>query len=417
MKFFFKEKISAHSLFVTLIVALVVSILCSMMILLFYHQLTAQIEYNTRMKLNRNLRSAIALALADTIYNGGNSYDSIDLFGRNNDSAFIQKENWGLYRIACVEVYQNRMIKRKNFFYGQSPDGYLDGCLYLADHQSSLSISGFAKLEGDAYLPKGGLKPVFIGQKAFAYNELINGTIKNSLDSLPPIDERLMKSITDLINKSKRESEIPDSLIRSFEDSTVILFKKEPIILSDCNLEGHILIISDSSVTIKNNCRLENIIVSAPRIEFESRFRGTVQAIATDSILVKSGCKLIYPSSLVIMKNNINKEQPRIIIDDSCQIQGTILTSSKIKDKNKTVVEIAKKTVVTGLVYCSGYLSLKGIVNGTVLTDYFIYKSFPSVYINYLVDAEINKNALSRYYLAPHLFKNDKASEIIQWLH
>lgn len=416
-KLFFNTKLGGHALLITIILALVISIICSMIILLFYHQMLTQAEYNTKMKLQRNLQSAINLALDDTTYNVENSYDSIDLFGKNDDSAFIKKENWGLYRIGCVSVTQNRMIKKKDFFFGQVPDGYLSGCLYLADHQSSLSISGFAKLQGDAYLPKGGLRPVFIDQKGFGYNELIKGNIKKSMDSLPAIDERLIQSLNNLISKREEESNISDSVARSFEEPMMVLFRKEPITLSDCKLEGHILVLSDSSITIKGNCRLENIIVSAPHIEFESGFSGALQAIATDSIIVKSHCKLFYPSSLVILKNNISKDQPRIVIYDSSEIQGAILASSKINDENKTLVEIKDKSAVTGLVYCSGYLSLKGIVHGTVLTDYFIYKSPPSVYINYLVDAEINKNALSKYYIDPYLFISNKPSEIIQWIH
>jgi len=398
-------------------VALIVGVISSMMVLLFYHHLRGEKRYDAGIKLRRDMESAINLVLADTAILVGERDDSIDLFGKGSDSVFIKEENWGLSGVACITVVENAMRLRKDFLYGAQPDGFLSGCLYLTDHQSPLSLSGDAKLEGDAWLSKGGLKPVFIDQSGFSYDELIKGNIKRSLDSLPAVDKRIIESITSYNKKRTVETGIPDSLEQSFSDSVVVLYQKGPLSLAHCQLKGHVLIISDSSINVKNTCLLKNVLLSAPEIEFESGCSGIVQAMATDSIVVHGGCNFSYPSSLVVVKKDSSLLQPEIIIGDSCLFSGVILTEVLKKDENKTFVGIGKNSAITGLIYCAGYLSLKGKVTGTVLTDYFIYRSLPSIYINYLVDAELNRSGLSGYYVIPNLFFNKKPNKIMQWVN
>jgi hypothetical protein len=405
----------AHALFVTAIVSVVISILCLMMVLLFYHRLRAETSYDAGVKLRRDLQSAINLVLADTVMIVRERYDSADLFGKNGDSVFIKRGYWGLCAVACITVVENGRRAGKSFFYGARQDSFSGGCLYLTDRKSPLSLSGEAKLVGDAYLSKAGIRPVFVDGKSFAYTEMLNGSVKQSLDSLPVVDRRIIGGLGGFSGKGREETGIPDTLEAPFSDTMVVLYRRGPIALSVGRLKGHILIVSDTAIRVGRNCQLQNVILAAPEIKFESGFSGTVQAVATDSIIVDNGCGFSYPSSLAVIKKEGSNGQPRVIIGDFCRVNGTIVTDAPKKDENKTYIEIGRNSTITGLVYCAGYLSLKGKVRGAVLTDYFIYRSGASIYINYLVDAEIDRRELSGFYVAPRLFANGKGNKIMQW--
>lgn len=406
----------AHALFMTAIVAVIVSIFCLMMVLLYYHQLRGGTVFNAGVKLQRDLRSAINLVLADTALIVGERYDSIDLFGKNGDSAFIKRTNWGLCSVACITVAENGRKVGSSFFYGAKPDSYIGGCLFLTDHRRPLDLSGAAQLVGDAWLPKGGVTPVIVDGKTFAYDEMVRGNIRTSLDSLPAADRRLIGVLRGYSGYSAVEGGvIPDSLEVRFSDAMTVLYRKGPLALSHVRLKGHILIVSDTSIRVGKDCQLQNVLLAAPEIEFESGWSGALQAVAMDSIIVQQGCNFSYPSSLVVIKRGSSQLQPRIVIGDRCLFNGTILTDAPVKDENKTYVEIGKNSMVTGLVYCAGYLSIKGNVSGSVLTDYFIYRTGASIYINYFVDAAIDRTGLSRYYVTPHLFADGKGNKIMQW--
>ncbi|HTC00445.1 MAG TPA: hypothetical protein VK705_07165 [Ferruginibacter sp.] len=410
----------SNSLLITIVISLIIGIICSLLLLLEYNNFQIRSNVNIENKLERNLQSAINLAIADTSITTNEQNTIVDLFNTGNDTALITKGNWGLYSFASLKVSANGKNNAKRFFFGQEmKDNYTDECLYLAEHKEYLSLVGNTILEGNAYLPTAGLRPSIINQRGYSFAQLIKGNIKISADSLPPINPQLIQHLSTLSKQleatERTLSVIPDSLQQSFSDSTIRIYQSGPIILSSCNLKGHILIVSDSSIEIGSNAFLNNVLLSAPIIKFDDAFSGTVQAVATDSIVVKDNCHFFYPSSLTILKIP-SLIQPSINIGENCMFEGTLLTYCTNNDISKTLIKIGKNTIIKGIVYSSGYLNLSGIIYGTVLTNYFIYNSTSSVYTNYLVDAEISRDSLSKYFIMPHIFNISAPNKIAQWV-
>jgi hypothetical protein len=413
------RRVPANSLLITVIISLVIGILCSLLILLAYNNLQTREMIVTQDKLERNLQSAINLTLADSTIAITPEINNIDLFGEGNDSATIKKETWGLLNVASVTVSINGKTKERHFFYGQSlADNALSGCLYVAEHQEYLSIVGNTRLTGDAYLPRGGLRPAIIDQRGFGSSELIKGSIKISSDSLPALNASLLQYLSQLEAGStdNDNTSIPDSLDQSFGDSIFTIHQHGSLVLSSCTLKGHILIIADSMITVNSDANLQNVLLSAPVIKFEDGFSGSVQAIATDSIITKNNCRFLYPSAFCIIKKEDTHEQPGIYIGDSSLFEGAIITAAPFNDQYKTTAAIGKNTTIKGMLYISGFLSFNGAVNGIVLTDHFIYRSSASIYENYLVDGVIDRSALSTYFILPPVFNTKKVKQLIQWV-
>jgi hypothetical protein len=127
---------------------------------------------------------------------------------------------------------------------------------------------------------------------------------------------------------------------------------------------------------------------------------------------------LYYPSGLLLVKAPGDAGQPVIRIADSCTLEGILLTlTAAANDQTKTYVEVGINSTITGYLYTSGFLFLKGTVHGTVLADYLLYKSSFSIYQNYLVDAVIDRKQLSGYFAGPKIFSDTgRLNRIIQWV-
>ncbi len=411
-----KNKVPANSLILTIIIALILAILCSSLILLsFYsrqHQLTTDIEQ----RLNRNLESATNLVLEGEVVMESTT-DTIDLFDKQQDSVSIKVAPWGMFEVACITAFSNLFTKQNSFIGGSCLPAYMDGCLYLADHKRPLSLNGNTILTGDVYLSKGGIKPIYINQRGFSHSNLVNGNIKPSAEALPalsaPIIDNLYKQLRD---STGEEFPSGDSLVQTFYDSARVFHSKNVCQISDITLKGHVLIKADSLIEVEASAHLEDVILIAPVIRFKMGFTGTVQAVATDSLIAEAGCGFEYPSALVLLKKPDLKMQNVLRLEKGCRLKGLIIARCNNEDITRTRVDIKESTLIEGIVYVMGYCSLGGRVNGTVLSDYFIYQTQNIMYENCLVDVEVNRKKLSPYFISSPVFQQAAVKQIIKWV-
>ena len=419
---FFQKKISGNSLIITIIIGLVLAILCSSLLLLFYYNRLWQSQVKIDRQLERNIQSGINLLLSDTSTIFVATPDTIDLFGDAENLIKTERERWGLFYIGLVEAYAANTKKAKLFLYGSKPEKYYDGCIYLADHQEALSLIGDTRLTGDAYLSGGGIKPGYINQRGYSFSRLLAGSIQRSKRDLPALNENTLEYLLALEKSTGDTSFLKsmdiiesDTLERSFGDTALTFFQHRRIVVAGKYLKGKIIIKSDSAIEVAKSAGLENVILVAPEIRFDAGFSGTVQAVATDSIIAEAGTSLHYPSSLVLVNNGNSIDGKRINIEKDCKLEGIILSIADSAHKQKTFVNIRSGTIITGIVYASGFLENLATIQGTALTDLFIYRNGASVYVNNLVDVEINRNLLSKYFISSPIFGNKK-NNILAWV-
>jgi len=407
-------------LLITVILSLVVGLTCGLLILLAYNNLRLRTDLRTEEKLSRNLNSCLSLVLKDDPVTGSAQQKAIDLFGQGDDSAYIREEAWGVYQVAAVEVRDGGRVRQKNFFFGSLLPANMDGCLYLAEHQRSLSIVGSTLLTGKAYLPKGGIKPGYIDQRGYDHTTLVNGDIERSGESLPTLNTGVIQYYAGLPAQDTAHGAgdmLPAVLETSFHDSLRTIWGRGALTLSGSSLKGHILIVSDSLIDVNGDAHLENVLLSAPVIRFRSGFSGRVQAFGSDSVVTEDNCSFYYPSALVLSKRTGDTRQPRLIVGGNNLLEGLALSWCADGDKNKTYAEVKSGATIQGVLYVNGYLSLRGSVLGATLTDYFIYKSPAVIYENYLTDAILDRGGLAGWYAGAVIFSGKKNNRILQWVN
>ena len=419
------KRIRANSLSITIIIALIISLLSSLLVLQAYQYRSIQLKYFLDDKLNNNLRSGISICLADTSQYTNDVIKYMDLFGDKDDSVMIKRIPWGIYQVGICKVWGSTKEKITELLIGSSLPPYLKGCLYLVDHDRPISLVGNTRLIGNAFLPKSGARISFINQNRYNGVKLVYGDISSSDKESPSLSDNTVQYLGTLLYSTPREiseyslSNFSDTNKRKFVDTLQYFYQPGKITLSNVILSGHIIVKSDSLIEIENSATLQNIIVIAPIVKVNSGFKGRLQILASESISVDESCFLQYPSALILIKKEKGSalHQPKVIISKNCTLEGGIFSFSASDDVYKTSVEIKDGCTLKGILFVNGYLTLESDVKGTVLTDYILYRSAASTYENHLVDRRIDRAKLSTSYVGPSIFPGKKINKTIQCLN
>lgn len=418
-----KNSVPGNALVLTIVIALILAILCTSLILLAYYNRQHQLTNEIVQRLDRNLGSSTQLLLSNPVMSVASQQDTLDLFSEERDSVLIHTAPWGIFQIATVTAWNGRFEKQRSFIFGAALPDYMNGCLYLADHKRPLSLVGHTILTGDVYTSKAGVKAAYINQRGFDNDKLVDGKIQNSQEALPETNKGVIEYLyqltkPDSVGDHMQNALQPgDSMIQRFNDSTAFLYSKTVLNLDAFKLKGHIIIKSDSIIEVGAATVCEDVILVAPVIRFAKGFTGSVQAIATDSLLAEPGCMFEYPSALILLKRPNITWQNVMRIGNGCQVNGIIMTKCDNADRFKTFAEIQPDCRINGIAYIMGFLAFsKATVSGTLLTDFFIYKTPSMLYENHLVDASVNRRSLSRYFIGSAIFKNASRKEIMKWV-
>jgi hypothetical protein len=299
--------------------------------------------------------------------------------------------------------------------------------LYLPDEDRPVSVSGKTTIKGNVFLPKSGVRQAYVDGKAYEGDKrLIVGKTFASQKSLPPLNsERITKleKYFDMADPTGANIISGDSLSRSFlEPLKIVSMGKKTISLDRIKLNGHIIIVSDTTVTIESSAQLGQVMIFAPYIKVKRGFEGTCQLFATDSISVEPDCSFNYPSALGIVRFKPKPAPvPAIIsIGANVSFSGCVFAYEKSAERSKQpLINLGKKTNITGQIYTPGLLGLNDgvVINGSVFTSRFLYKSGFTVFENYIINTTINAETLSPYYLSSDIMPVvTKKKKILQWL-
>jgi hypothetical protein len=386
----------------------------------FNNRILEQFIY--RDDLRNAVESGINIIMAD---NSLRITQRKEIFQANNLNIINLKLNhniWGLYYLASSFAEYKEIDYSRIALYGWSYSSDNKIALYLADNEKYLSLSGNTSISGIAYIPPTGVRKANIGSKRFIGEILINGEIKQSFRYLPLIDTFLLThNYNYLHNENFPESELQiydpaiNEISNSFNKKTLILFSDNKIIVDNIKITGNVILKSNDYILFTHNAIIENIIAYAPKIYFEESFKGSIQAIASDSIIVKNHANLSYPSSLGLINNSYNKSGIKIKAES--EVHGIVMIFQDQNNKTfPSTLNIDKNVSIYGQVYCLGITHLGGNIFGTIYTKSFRHSTGSSYYDNFIVDANIDINRLSEHYSGLFLNGISNRKKLIQWL-
>lgn len=412
----------------TVIVAFILLLFCSMLLLLLYNFKKLEVNDCIQTRLKDNIASGIQMSLAQRDYSQPDRWcTDISLWvTSDDDSVAVKKQFWGTLQLAQVQVAVRGRRTSSFFLYGAAEHPFSDGCLFLADHKRTLSLVGRTILRGKVYLPEAGVKAGYINQKGFDGSQLIAGETDTSMAELPLLTNaftgycnQMLACVTDsmaLANGLYASDNGEDSIENSFGNSVKYLGGDDELRLDNLCVKGKVVITSAKSIEVAANCRLENVILVAPYVKFETGFSGNVHVFATDSIVAANRCTFSYPSSFVVRAPAHTVLPSAVRMYEHVDFNGSIFCLNTEKNTMLPHVYLERNCIVRGLAYVNGYLHHDGWIEGNVFADYFLLNKGAFIYDDMLEDAAIVYGKAALYNLLSPLSKAGK-NKVVKWLY
>jgi hypothetical protein len=338
----------------------------------------------------------------------------------------IEKTQWGFFEKVTIRSSMVNDTLVKTGLVG-SKLKFSIPALYLEDQSKPLVMVGNSHIQGDAFLPKRGLRKGNIAGISYYPETPIRGNIFSSDQKLFDtfgIVSNVVRSIRDLIEDPMIQ-EVPllgdNTIINSFSSPTMLL-RGDHVKLRDRQISGNVLIIAESEIFVDRTSKLTDVILVAPRIHIGNEVTGRFQVIATKHIQIGNNVDLSYPSALLLHNSRSPSAMVSIATDPSIDIQpnsiieGIVGYTGGFKTKSHQVdIYLSATSEIKGQVICEGYFDLRGTVDGSVTTRSFIVEEGGSRYINHLLDGRIYRDSLSRAYVGYPVQDDNKS--IMQWLY
>lgn len=398
-------KIRAGALQFVLFIGVVIAILLLTFVLLshshslFGRQTERLVQTVKQADMGLSLALKTVLPLGDTIPIPLNVDDAIQVKGI--------REYWGIYeKFTVIAASEKHQFKKTALIgHGISEDF---PALYLQDNDRPMIIVGRAKITGDAFLPKQGIRAGNISGNSYYHNSLVYGQQRQSTKSMPGLHPELRTYIQQLTQNAfaGRSNDIRSlsngtTLRNSFNDATVVI-QGGQMDLSGVRLTGNIIVRASRKITVNPSSILEDVILLAPEIEIKDGVKGSFQAIASNSINTGTGCELAYPSALVVYKDRPPAavvQRPNIHIKSNTHIRGAIISLGNFKEQQfYPQIKMEEKATLLGELYCEQNLELKGHVTGRVNTAAFMALENGSIYQNHLYQGTIDRSLLPLQY-------------------
>ena len=420
----FTKKAPSGILPLTLGISLVMASICTAMILFSYFNHVAYTMLSYPRQLRANARSGLNYLLGMP-----NTHPfpttTLDLYGNGNDSVTLRKSHWGLYTLLAAKAWRGQHSFSQAVIAGHTPSILQQSALYLADHHNTLHVSGKSRIAGTAYLPSGGVKPGHIPEKPFRGKHLIVGQEKRSGKGMPPLSSALLRRLAAMATTQYAWPAGSFRRIKHLEDHHshppgpfgANYFFQSPSVEIDGELPGKLVVQSQSTIFVGESARLQGAILVGHDIHISAGFVGSLQAIATHTILVGDSAVLQYPSALALLPKAA-APSPGIELMPGARVDGDVLVASREGSPvGKGGLAIHANAQVMGHVYVSGGVALHGRVLGHLACDHLIHKSGTGLHANHIIDATIDYTRKSTHVSATGLSDGQSALIPMLWLN
>ena len=411
-------QLPARGLFFALVVILMVALISGALVSLAHLQQNRFNLDKNRAEVIRNAHSGFEYLLGQTTENQVIK-EHLDLFGVSNDSTIVKRQPWGFYDVLYAKAHRNTIqgtfTQTKSAILGAEIGEEQRAALYLQDNYKKLSLVGNTRIEGRAYLPRAGVSRGYISGLSYYGDQLIYGEQKRSKRLLPPLNKERIEFLKQAFLKTSGTATIEMETIQSFGDDVFEVYAPT-VYIKDQSLKGQMIIRADSMIYVGREAKLEDVLLFAPSIVIESGFEGSLQAFATNTILIGEKVKLNYPSGLsLLLKNPEIKNQ--LVVQKETQLEGQILVHQLISGQYKSIKILIEENVnILGELYSDMKVDFRGKIAGNITCSGFVYRSPATIFDNHLLNAEISSRNLVDAYQSSFVIKKDTPKKIIKWL-
>lgn len=341
----------------------------------------------------------------------------------------------GIYTEVQTTAYNKKDSSKIYYLLGNQIENQFQNAVIISKDKLRASIAGDTKINGDMLLTSDKVKIGRISGIKSANKNYLNGEIITQEEIQVKLFNELLISNQfnndflrnnpqyvdgdfELNNATTSEiienisTQISGDLVVSGEviekklgNTSNLLVSGEVVFNEGTYSSSDMKVVSDSSITIEENCIIENTILVAESkiiIEGNTHFKN-VQLFSKKGIEI-SGANFRYPSIIAVYSNlDLESNLENKIKIESSIVNGSILciNSTTGLSNNKNLIEIDEDSKVQGLIYSENNSKIAGEVNGIIYTHSFWYYKEPTEYINWLVDVKVDREKLDEAFLLP----------------
>ena len=390
------QKLKASSLLQAVFVCFLIATLCFGIILLSSYNSLFQKRILQKTQLQLTNDSAIALLLS----NIKNESSQTSIFS-NHINTNTNIKDWGFYKILSAKTYDKKDTIRKSILVGKTIKPTT--ALYVTNYDKIVNVAGTVTITGDVFVPKGLLeKRNLFGEQTTITIQGAQKEAENQLPKLRAIHTNFIPEFAANISVEQLEKEA--IYVRSFDKETQVCHTNNLSFLEGKIVKGNIIFQSNGTLILNKHMQLEDVIINAKNVVIQSGFRGTVQIVASSSVVLEDNVQLAYPSSILVQHpTNVASVT---IGKESVVIGGIIVNNATRTSALESLVAIGENALIVGAVYCYGTLELKGKVYGSVFADRLLTKTKETSYANLLMDTEIDVSKLPENFVGIPLFES-----------
>lgn len=389
---------------------IVISILICMLILFaisLYDFNNLYYSYYHRVKQQKeDINSIFVLYCNDsTLLKKSNKEGSFQLYDdRPQTFVSIKAKRWGLYE--CAEVHASDDSYSSIRLLGKAQDCEYEAALWVCNKDLPLSLGGEAEVKGKAYIPAIGIKYVGLGDLPFQGKEIKDYYIDLSERELPEVD-RANLYLKDKYLKETKVIPLPgDSGYQayySFSGEETHFYIPDNI--KQFTARGQVVLHGDE-VALSAGTLLNDVILIARRVTVDEGFRGSLQIIATDTVILGKNSHLYYPSGVYLKGNN---DRTYLKMDANSMLDGYAVIFGTTENNNGNDVEEnfwqAPTAMFNGLLYVDGIAQLQGKCYGGAYLKECYYLSPDKGYDVTICNAKIYRNSQIGF---PFFFKQSE---------
>lgn len=341
-----------------------------------------------------DLRSATALYMCDSTLLAGRDSVRVSLYGEGEDSISIVRHRWGFYEAVTVRHGADDPFG-KTYLMGREAECSRRAALWLCDHNRPLSLAGRTSLKGTVYVPLNGINYIDIDGKPFGGRPVPQEMLRVSRRQLPRMSDAVwayLDSLKGLRDRSVDWRNVPGGgAYRSFGEPAVLAHCDMPAEV-ELHLAGNVVLFGDR-VVLSGRSEVRDILIIARSVIVGEGFRGSAQIICADSVRVRPGVRLEYPSGIFI--DSSGDRAPGVVVgrgSSICGYVGIIMGEKYHYYLENPCFTLDSQSSVRGLLYIDGSCNLAGDVTGAAYIGDCFYRGKDSFYAGTLNDVTVARD-------------------------
>ncbi len=390
--------LKGSSLPTVMVICVLISLLVLFAITLFDMNNLFYSNYHTAKQRKENINSAFVLYSNDsTLISSLTEKNGYQLYeDEANSLVRFQIRPWGLYE--CVTVSTADTISSSTRLLGKVQDSEYEAALWVCSRDMVLALAGCSESMGKTFIPINGISYIQLGNIPFRGKEISDSYIDLSEIELPPVDSSYIEQI-DLLRSQTEASTLPQrnevSPYYSFGKPTAH-FQLSGATDQLC-VRGNAVLHADE-ITISPDAVLSDVILTGRKITIEEGFAGSMQIIATDTVVIGKNVQLHYPSG-IYLEGNAGKTY--LEIGNHSQVNGYAIVFGSTEKTSGIHIDDNyhqdSTAVFRGLLYVDGIADVRGELSGGIYLKECYYLPENGVYASTMKDARFSRHSQIAY--------------------